>query len=299
MATTTNYGWPTPDNTDLVKDGAEAIRDLGSSIDSTTEDLNPATTEGDLQYRGATVDTNERLAIGTAGQVLAVNGTADAPEWVTPAALPITTEGDLIVGDATGVPVRLPVGAAGEVLTSDGDTVSFVAAPSPNANFTLVNAGGTTLSGSSTTISGITDANELMIIVLNARTNSNNSTRLITFNGDTGTNYDFGHFEITGAASYFPSSIGAGGQLDLTSFNVATSSDEVASRTGGYMSLSGGNTAGVKRVQYAFGGTAFGGSGHKCKVGGGVYRGTGTISSVTITAGAGDFNLGTIFVYKA
>ena len=35
MATTTNYGWTTPDNTDLVKDGALAIRTLGSAIDST------------------------------------------------------------------------------------------------------------------------------------------------------------------------------------------------------------------------------------------------------------------------
>jgi hypothetical protein len=34
MATTTNYGWTTPDNTDLVKDGASAIRSLGSAIDT-------------------------------------------------------------------------------------------------------------------------------------------------------------------------------------------------------------------------------------------------------------------------
>lgn len=34
MATTTNYGWTTPDDTALVKDGAAAIRSLGSSIDT-------------------------------------------------------------------------------------------------------------------------------------------------------------------------------------------------------------------------------------------------------------------------
>lgn len=34
MATTTNYGWTTPDDTALVKDGAAAIRSLGSSVDS-------------------------------------------------------------------------------------------------------------------------------------------------------------------------------------------------------------------------------------------------------------------------
>lgn len=34
MATTTNNGWVTPDNTAYVKDGASAIRSLGQSIDT-------------------------------------------------------------------------------------------------------------------------------------------------------------------------------------------------------------------------------------------------------------------------
>lgn len=35
MATTSNFGWITPDDTDLVRDGALAIRTLGSAIDDT------------------------------------------------------------------------------------------------------------------------------------------------------------------------------------------------------------------------------------------------------------------------
>ena len=34
MATTSNYGWTTPDDTALVKDGASAIRSLGTAIDT-------------------------------------------------------------------------------------------------------------------------------------------------------------------------------------------------------------------------------------------------------------------------
>jgi hypothetical protein len=86
MATTTNYGWGTPDDTDLVKDGALAIRDLGQDIDTTTKNLNPETTTGDIAYRSATTNTNTRLALGTAGQVLTVNSGATAPEWATPSA---------------------------------------------------------------------------------------------------------------------------------------------------------------------------------------------------------------------
>jgi len=83
MATTTNYGWETPDDTDLVKDGAAAIRTLGSSIDTTTKALNPETTLGDLAYRSATANTNTRLAIGTTGQVLTVSG--GVPVWAAAA----------------------------------------------------------------------------------------------------------------------------------------------------------------------------------------------------------------------
>jgi hypothetical protein len=83
MATTTNYGWTTPDDTALVKDGASAIRTLGSSVDTTTKALNPETTLGDLAYRSSTANVKTRLALGTAGQVLAVNSGATAPEWIT------------------------------------------------------------------------------------------------------------------------------------------------------------------------------------------------------------------------
>jgi hypothetical protein len=83
MATTTNYGWATPDNTDLVKDGALAIRTLGSSVDTTTKALNPSTTLGDIEYRSATANTNTRLGIGTTGQILTV--ASGVPSWATAA----------------------------------------------------------------------------------------------------------------------------------------------------------------------------------------------------------------------
>jgi len=79
MATTTNYGWTTPNDTDLVKDGAAAIRTLGSSIDTTTKALNPSTTLGDIEYRSATANTNTRLGIGSNGQYLTITG--GVPAW--------------------------------------------------------------------------------------------------------------------------------------------------------------------------------------------------------------------------
>jgi len=117
MATTTNYSWTTPDDTDLVKDGAAAIRTLGSSADTTVKDLNPGTTAGDIDYYTSST-AKARVAIGTAGQVLKVNAGGTAPEWGTTAdQTPLTTKGDLFTFDTADA--RLGVGANGTVLTAD------------------------------------------------------------------------------------------------------------------------------------------------------------------------------------
>ena len=117
MATTTNYSWTTPDDTDLVKDGAAAIRTLGSSADTTVKDLNPGTTAGDIDYYTSST-AKARVAIGTAGQVLKVNAGGTAPEWATTAdQTPLTTKGDLFTFDTADA--RLGVGANGTVLTAN------------------------------------------------------------------------------------------------------------------------------------------------------------------------------------
>lgn len=116
MPTTTNYGWTTPADTDLVKDGASAIRTLGNSVDTTTKALNPETTLGDIAYRSATSNTNTRLPIGSAGQVLTV--ASGVPSWATPTdQTPLTTKGDLFTFST--LDARLGVGANGTVLTAD------------------------------------------------------------------------------------------------------------------------------------------------------------------------------------
>ena len=89
MATTTNYGWTTPDDTALVKDGAAAIRTLGSSVDTTTKNLNPSTTLGDIEYRSSTANTNTRLGIGSSGQVLTVSG--GVPAWGSASSMTLLT----------------------------------------------------------------------------------------------------------------------------------------------------------------------------------------------------------------
>ena len=142
MATTTNYGWVTPDDVSLVKDGAAAIRTLGSSVDTTTKALNPSTTLGDIEYRSSTANTNTRLPIGTTGQLLTVSG---------------------------GVPAWATVSASGMTLLST-----------------------TTLSGASTTISGISgDYIDLRVRIVNYLQAVDGGVHYMRFNGVTTANTYF------------------------------------------------------------------------------------------------------------
>jgi hypothetical protein len=92
MATTTNYGWGTPDDTDLVKDGALAIRDLGSDIDSTVfANAGAAIAKTIVDAKGDIIaatadDTVSRLAVGANDTVLtADSSTATGLKWAAPA----------------------------------------------------------------------------------------------------------------------------------------------------------------------------------------------------------------------
>jgi hypothetical protein len=72
MASTPIYNWPTPDNTDLVKNGALAIRTLGDAIDTTVDTMIPETifaAKGDLLGASAN-DTPAVLTVGANGETL-------------------------------------------------------------------------------------------------------------------------------------------------------------------------------------------------------------------------------------
>jgi hypothetical protein len=92
MAITTNYSWTTPDDTDLVKDGAAAIRTLGTAIDSTVfTNAGNAIAKTIVDAKGDIIaataaDTVSRLAVGANGTVLtAASGQATGLEWALPA----------------------------------------------------------------------------------------------------------------------------------------------------------------------------------------------------------------------
>jgi hypothetical protein len=93
MATTTNYGWTTPNDTDLVKDGAAAIRTLGSSIDTTVfANAGASIAKSIVDAKGDIIaatadDVVARLAVGANGTVLtAASGETTGLKWAAPGA---------------------------------------------------------------------------------------------------------------------------------------------------------------------------------------------------------------------
>jgi hypothetical protein len=198
MPTTTNYGWTTPADTDLVKDGASAIRTLGTAIDTTTKNLNPETTLGDIAYRSSTANTNTRLALGTAGQVLTVNSGATAPEWSTISAGGMTLISTTTLSGATTDLTSIPQTYNSLFLIVTGMTANtsdkiFLMQPNADTSGVIdmqysVNAtAGQTSSGGSVVLSGNeatlrTDANNAFAIQINNYTSSTRH-KPISFSG--------------------------------------------------------------------------------------------------------------------
>lgn len=107
MATTTNYAWETPDDTDLVKDGALAIRTLGNEIDTTVYE---GITQANLNNQTGTTYT---LLLADAGRTIDLNNAASITLTVPPnssVAFDAGTRIDLVASGAGIVTVAAGAG---------------------------------------------------------------------------------------------------------------------------------------------------------------------------------------------
>lgn len=174
MATTTNFGWETPDDTDLVKDGAAAMRTLGNSIDTSFVDLKGGTTgqilakasNTDLDYTWITNDIGDITEVA-AGTGISGGGTSGAVTITNSMATAIDAKGDLIAGTGADAFSRLAVGANDTVLTADSSTATGLKWATPaSGGMTLLSS--TSISSTSTTISDISQSyKNLYIEVIN------------------------------------------------------------------------------------------------------------------------------------
>jgi hypothetical protein len=279
MATTTNFGWETPDDTDLVKDGAAAIRTLGQSIDTSMMDL-----EG-----------------GTTGQVLSKASNADMDfTWVAIDPLVILdAKGDLITATAADTPARLAVGTNGQVLTADSTQstgLKWAAAASSSASFTSL--GSAALTGNTTiTVSGLSGYNSLFVTVDGMSTNTNYSFITFKLNSASANHYSYGN-KIQWQASY-----GSGLPVTVNGSNAGSVQfgrmpNNVGATGNGTIQISGANTTAVKPFLFQGGFEPGGGFYDEEFInGGGYFNASAVISSISLISSTGNFDAGTITVY--
>jgi hypothetical protein len=280
---TSNFGWQMPTSTDLVTDLPADFEVFGQAVDTSMADL-----------KG-----------GTTGQVLKKNSNTDMDfVWGTDSAgmtNPMTTTGDTIYSSSGSTPARLGIGTAGQFLAvnSGATAPEWVAAPSAGSNFTLLNAGGTALTGATVvTVSGISGKDKIFVVVDSASSANASSQIGIRLNTAT-TNYKCNQIDMEWTVTY------GNGNYDTsattpTSLPLAITNSTAAGLATGSALILGANSSGVKVCQVFGGGASMGAQGgQRNRMGQHIYDSSSTISSISVVSSSGNLDAGTVYVYTS
>jgi FtsP/CotA-like multicopper oxidase with cupredoxin domain len=133
MANTTYFGWETPDDTDLVKDGAAAIRTLGQAIDTSMQDLEGGTTgqilsknsNADMDFVWVTNDVGDITEV-VAGTGLSGGGSSGSVTLTNTVATEFDAKGDLVVGTGADTFDKLSAGTNDHrLVAASGETTGL------------------------------------------------------------------------------------------------------------------------------------------------------------------------------
>jgi trimeric autotransporter adhesin len=150
MPNTTNFNWPTPADTDLVKDGAAAIRNLGDGVDTSLVDLKGGTTgqilskasDTDMDFAFITPNVGDLTEVQAGTGISVADGTGPIPIVTNTVATEFDAKGDLVVGTGSDTFDRLAVGTDGYTLVADSaEATGLKWAASTAGDITEVQAG--------------------------------------------------------------------------------------------------------------------------------------------------------------
>jgi hypothetical protein len=212
--------------------------------------------------------------------------------------LPLTTKGDLFGYDTTNA--RVPIGTNGQILTADSTQalgLKWAAAPTSGANWSSLGSAATT-SGTTVTVSGISGVDKILVLADGISSTSGQAEFAIQFNTDTASNYLCygGYYKANSSLGNTLQSVN-GSRASIPLGGISTNAGSTLS---GGLILTGCNAAGKKAFQSnGVGGSTAGAVEMTAWWFNGYYDSTSTISSVSITCGAGTFDAGTLRIFTS
>lgn len=209
-------------------------------------------------------------------------------------------KGELVVGSATNDSAILAVGSNNTVLTADSSTATglkWAAAGAATVNYTLINAGGTALTGATNIyVSGFSGYSAIIIRVLNAESTNASSSIKVTINDATGgASAPVSSFIVTDAATNTVEADMSSGGYWLTNYSAMGTTS--TNRVDGIIQIDNANSTGIK--PYVYGMVASLSTGGVSSFGNGFITNANAITSVLINSTTGNFDGGTIYVYGA
>jgi hypothetical protein len=210
---------------------------------------------------------------------------------------PLTTKGDLFGFDTANA--RIPIGTNNQVLTADSAQALGLKWATPTAaaqSFSLLGTG-TTTSGSTVTVSGISGINNIFILIRSVSTNAANDNLFLRVNGDTSSIYNLYATIIGAPTTYASTFLGNYDNPSDSRWQIGGYSNNQLGVMVGGITLSGCNSSGAKMMTGLTGATGGGGYGQSNFQNYGYYTGSSTISSVSLIAGSGTFDSGSFLVY--
>ena len=278
MPTTTNFGWTTPADTDLVKDGAAAIRTLGNGIDTSFLDL-----------KG-----------GTTGQVLAKASNTDLDfTWSSVDPLTILdAKGDLITATAADTPARLAVGTNGQILQADSTTATGLrwASITVNPSFSAIGTASMSGVGTATVNFGSRRANTIFVVIRGASPVTAATTISLRVNGLTTNVYSYFSNQLSMPTTYATTQLTSTTVMNTSSILVGRFSSNAASTLDGGIIIQGCNHPwSVNQLQGHSASTAGGGNSGELHNFSGYIEGT-IITSLSVVCSTGNFDAGTLEV---